>query len=958
MESSAAKKRVSRSVSRVSVSKKRTTQSHTKTSAPRAKRLDGKTIVANVPQSRDKKSQAIPIKNKHTRGHASLKISNRSNAEKKHAALLTNSEPKQVPKLSAVLQPTFLYEHFTAYTLPQVPVPSRLVMVRVTRVFGMLFFLVGALGMYTYVQNFSNTLVGTSMVGQLSTPMMSQRIQESQPQVEATILDAGSVKMFEQTERVAPGAVDALDSASETSMAQARIAVDNRVDSSEEMILTITVPHATKVTVLTYIKKNRSVVSLGDATQLDNTTWRYEWNTRDFPESEYTFKLSVRSTQVQHQFTDSKTYTIQRNDASATKKHSNNGEVDAQIFAQSAESQSSTETELTDATSSEDTFAQPPSFIFKSVDGSTFKSQKTLSVTGPGSDAVVKLYAYNDATTNQYYLGKPYYSGVNEWSVSWDTTRVPDGDYTLQGDAKDGNVRHSFAPVKVRINNLKHTSSLSGDTAASGTLQESVPVLKPDVLTRIDGNQKLEGFKEIFFEAPGVDRIEVYALPKNSLTPLFLGQARYDQGTRWKFFWNTKETPNGEYTLYPKAKNQYGFFDGEKILVTVLNTQIPALSETQSRSLESLHTAIDALQPIFDDTEDATSSTSTAMRDGVLPPDAFASEIILDTTRKLEFRNFVTEYNDTLNDKLILLSKASRQGDDATYNTVLQDIEKIKNEFSEKISDRDVYDDVTDATQEYITKLTDRSIETTVRNEKILKERIGDAIVQDSDADGISDYDELHLYQTNPFAADSDGDGFLDNTEIVQGFDPLNIEREALIVYESPKESGIIRDDILAVSSIATLEETTEEVSDVLESTRAPKAVISGKGLPNSFVTLYIFSEPIVVTVKTDSSGNWNYVFDKELEDGSHEVYVGITDNAGRVIAKSEPLAFVKTAEAFTGGEITDTMTPSIVDRENLWSDETLILIGSGVVLGIGLILMLLGLYVGVRKEPELIAAA
>ncbi len=52
--------------------------------------------------------------------------------------------------------------------------------------------------------------------------------------------------------------------------------------------------------------------------------------------------------------------------------------------------------------------------------------------------------------------------------------------------------------------------------------------------------------------------------------------------------------------------------------------------------------------------------------------------------------------------------------------------------------------------------------------------------------------------------------------------------------------------------------------------------------------------------MKTDSEGNWTYELDKELENGEHGAYVAITDNTGKITGKSEPIAFVKTAEAVT----------------------------------------------------------
>lgn len=42
----------------------------------------------------------------------------------------------------------------------------------------------------------------------------------------------------------------------------------------------------------------------------------------------------------------------------------------------------------------------------------------------------------------------------------------------------------------------------------------------------------------------------------------------------------------------------------------------------------------------------------------------------------------------------------------------------------------------------------------------------------DTDGDGVSDYDELHVYGSSPYLSDTDSDGMTDDFEITSGMDP------------------------------------------------------------------------------------------------------------------------------------------------------------------------------------------
>ncbi len=201
---------------------------------------------------------------------------------------------------------------------------------------------------------------------------------------------------------------------------------------------------------------------------------------------------------------------------------------------------------------------------------------------------------------------------------------------------------------------------------------------------------------------------------------------------------------------------------------------------------------------------------------------------------------------------------------------------------------------------------------------KVLAQRLGVRMFQDTDSDGIIDYDEVNIYGTNPKNADTNGDGGSDGDQLLMGTDPLaqkvaptalgdasTMEMETsytnpnAIVYENPKLLGEKRTHLLAIKNVEGRIKTNPETSAT-----STTLVLTGVALPNSFVTLYIFSEPIVVRVKADASGAWVYTLDQELPDGSHEVVSAITDTGGRILAKSEAAPFIKTAAAVSFGTV------------------------------------------------------
>jgi hypothetical protein len=67
---------------------------------------------------------------------------------------------------------------------------------------------------------------------------------------------------------------------------------------------------------------------------------------------------------------------------------------------------------------------------------------------------------------------------------------------------------------------------------------------------------------------------------------------------------------------------------------------------------------------------------------------------------------------------------------------------------------------------------------------------------QDSDGDGISDYDEIHIFRTSPFLEDSDSDGVNDGDEIAQSSDP-NCPK-GRVCREASVEAGVASGAVVA----------------------------------------------------------------------------------------------------------------------------------------------------------------
>lgn len=109
--------------------------------------------------------------------------------------------------------------------------------------------------------------------------------------------------------------------------------------------------------------------------------------------------------------------------------------------------------------------------------------------------------------------------------------------------------------------------------------------------------------------------------------------------------------------------------------------------------------------------------------------------------------------------------------------------------------------------------------------------------ITDSDADGISDYDELNIFFSSPYIVDSDSDGRADGVEISEGSDPNCALGKACASSEGTQKETIEVDFLNETpspvqgseTSAPTIEQTLSELSKL--SAQEIRALLSESGV-------------------------------------------------------------------------------------------------------------------------------
>ena len=497
---------------------------------------------------------------------------------------------------------------------------------------------------------------------------------------------------------------------------------------------------------------------------------------------------------------------------------------------------------------------------------------------------------------------------------------------------------------------------LSNDTETEEAMSE---VIDPKIVHPFVEVHKFDGennFRFLIRNIADSRFVEVYAAPELSNNPRFLGLA-IQRDNVWVYHFNGNNLPVGNYEVFVKASIAGNILKSEPALFKVtksITTQPPKVISDTDEVVFS-----EKIKRTFEEQSKSTTTNNISLlekrityfekfdkeRESINNINEQITTELVETPIKREAVELLNQDKDKLN-RLLKRYASTLQGEDKNLNRrAKEEITKFRDSLVTESTFNTKTKDISAQIAVELDKEIERLQKKVERYETLIRER-SELIGKDSDNDGITDFDEVNLYKTDINSPDTDGDGVLDGVEIVGGYNPNDADLEAVITFHSPKDVNYIDEENMKIVSVTPVIETDAKQGGV-----PILAEIKGKGLPNSFVTLFIYSSPTVVSVKTDENGDFVYTFTKELEDGNHEVYIAITDNKGEIVARSNPFQFVKTAEAFTPVDAKNSESINYNEHYKNTELSSYNIVAAMGIVSFGLILLMLGHTLRGRSE-------
>jgi hypothetical protein len=138
-----------------------------------------------------------------------------------------------------------------------------------------------------------------------------------------------------------------------------------------------------------------------------------------------------------------------------------------------------------------------------------------------------------------------------------------------------------------------------------------------------------------------------------------------------------------------------------------------------------------------------------------------------------------------------------------------------------------------------------RKVTNTALSSSNTAQQLAELKTKDTDEDGLNDYDELYEYETSPYLADSDSDGYVDKEEVDSGNDPncpagkeCLQTRTIINVNDSITNSSSTNSGINSASSVTV----AAQLRQVLKDAGVPQATLDAM---DDATLLQFYSEAI-----------------------------------------------------------------------------------------------------------------
>jgi hypothetical protein len=427
--------------------------------------------------------------------------------------------------------------------------------------------------------------------------------------------------------------------------------------------------------------------------------------------------------------------------------------------------------------------------------------------------------------------------------------------------------------------------------------------------------------------------VTIQLQPEHSLIRFHSVAATRAADSAWTFSIDTTLVPNGTYQLYAVVTNEYGTYDSQPTMFTVDTAFGPEVDDDQASSvdhiaiLDGIVSTYESSNPqpqiasIFEQSplEVANTVASTSPEQRTYGAIAQQSNMLL-ASFGIALRARVPEYIGFVRDRLTTFEQHTKD----ILGTLI--VSPTINDGMQQ----------TLHTQERFSAFLSHAVSHYESREQYIQGQASEAVLRDTDADGVVDVDEYRL-GTDPESADSDGDGYTDFAEIVGGFNPLSVIRESISTHQEPTDAFPASNDVLEfLDFTATYRDNTGQY--------IPR--ITGRAPHRSFVTLSVYPEKIHITARTDHNGVWKRDIDAPLRDGQHELYAVQTDNTGAIIARTTPFHFFVEHGVYRVGRERAPFPAAALPGVDIRTHYLTILSVSLVVVLVGMLLIVLGTFI------------